>query len=155
MESVPRIPDVPTMDNGEKCEVCPVNWTVPARPTFNYTNPWVTKKSLMSSAIEQTVKALVEFESALDRAKAEAAEAKKRAMKDAMDWAEAARSTAIAEATEIAARRVAGARADAEAEATEIREEATSKLKEFEGLISGHITAAADLAARRLLGESK
>jgi len=109
----------------------------------------------MSSAIEQTVKALVEFESALDRAKAEAVEAKKRAMKDAIDWAEAARSTAIAEATEIAARRVAGARADAEAEATKIREEATSALKEFEGLISGHRTAAADLAARRLLGESK
>ena len=109
----------------------------------------------MSSAIEQTIKALTEFESALDSAKAEAAEAKRRAMKDAVDWAEAARSAAIAEATEIAARRAAKAREDAEAEARKIGEKAESELEAVEGSISRRTTAAAELAARRLLGETR
>ena len=108
----------------------------------------------MSSAIEQTVKALVEFESALDKAKAEAAEARKRAMKDALDWAEAARSTAVAKATEIAARRVAEAKAEAEAEAKRIRERAESELEAFESSISQRRVAAAEFATTRLLGES-
>jgi len=109
----------------------------------------------LPSAIEQTVKALVEFESALDAAKAEASEAKRSAMKDALDWAEAARSSAIAEATEIAARRVAEAKAGAEAQAKNIREEGESKLQAFEVSISSHKAEAAEFAASRLLGESK
>ncbi len=109
----------------------------------------------MPSAIEQTVKALVEFESALDAAKAEVSEAKRRAMKDALDWAEAARSTAIAQATEIAAGRVAQAKAEAEAQAKSIKEEGESELKAFEVSISRHEAEAAELAASRLLGESK
>ena len=52
------------------------------RLTFNYANPRQTKKVSLTSAIEQTVKALVEFESALDSAKAEATGAKRRTMKD-------------------------------------------------------------------------
>jgi len=114
----------------------------------------MTKKSLMNSAIEQTVKALTEFEAALDRAKAEATEADRRATKDAIDWAEAAKSSAIAEATEIAARRVTQARAEAEAEAVKIRAKAESELAAFEGSLSRRRTAAAELAARRLLGEA-
>lgn len=109
----------------------------------------------MSSAMEQTVKALVEFESALDRAKAEASEAKRRAMKDALDWAEAAKASAVAGATEIAARRVTEAKAGAEAEARKIREKGDSELKAFESSISRHSAKAAELAASRLLGESK
>jgi vacuolar-type H+-ATPase subunit H len=109
----------------------------------------------MPSAIEQTVKALVEFESALDRAKAEVSEAKRRTMKDALDWAEAARASAIAEATEIAARRLTEARSEAEEEARKIREKGESELREFEGSISRHREEAAQLAASRLLGESK
>ena len=109
----------------------------------------------MPSAIEQTVKALVEFESALDAAKAEVSEAKRRAMKDALDWAEDARRSAIAQATEIAARRVAEAKSEAEAQAKRIREEGESELKAFEFSISRHKTEAAEFAASRLLGESK
>jgi len=109
----------------------------------------------LTSAIEQTVKALVEFESALDSAKAEATGAKRRTMKDASDWAEAARSSAVAAATEIAARRLTEARAEAEAEAKKIREEGDSVLQEFEHSISQHRTKAAEFAAARLLGGSK
>ncbi|HUI23500.1 MAG TPA: hypothetical protein VLY82_03805 [Nitrososphaerales archaeon] len=109
----------------------------------------------MTSAIEQTVKALVEFESALDSAKAEVSEAKRRTMKESSDWAEAARSSAIDQANQIAARRVAEARAEAEAEAKKIREEGESALMEFESTISRRRTEAAAFAASRLLGESK
>ena len=97
----------------------------------------------------------MEFESALNSAKAEVSEARRRAMKDASDWAEAARSSAIAEATEIAARRVTEAKAEAEAEAKKIREEGDSVLKEFERSISQHRTEAAEFAAARLLGGSE
>jgi vacuolar-type H+-ATPase subunit H len=109
----------------------------------------------LPSAIEQTVKALVEFESALDAAKAEVSEARRRAMKDASDWAEAARSSAISKAMEIAARRVAEAKAEAEAQAKSIREEGESELKVFEASISRHGAEAADFAASRLLGEPR
>ena len=109
----------------------------------------------MTSAIEHTVKALIEFESALDSAKADVSEAKKKATKDATDWAEAAKNSAIAEANEIAARRVAEAKVDAEAEAKRIREKGDSALREFESLISQRGAVAASFAASRLLGESK
>jgi len=133
-----------------------VDWSHFPRLTFNYANPRQTEKvSLMTAAVEQTVKALVEFESALEMAKAEASEVKRRAMKDAMDWAEAARAIVIAEATELAARRVAEAKAKAEAEAGKIRETGESDLNVFEGSISRHLAKAAEAVALRLLGESK
>jgi len=109
----------------------------------------------LSTAIEETVKALVEFESEIDRAKAEAAESKRKATKDALDWAEAARASAISKATEIANRRVAEAREGAEAEARTIREKGESELRAFEGSISKRRSKAAELAAARLLGESE
>jgi len=109
----------------------------------------------LTSSMEQTVKALVEFEAALDSAKSEISESKRRTMKDALDWAEAARSSAIAEATEIAARRVSEAKAEAEAEAKKIRDGGESDLREFEGSISRHGAEAAEFAASRLLGDSK
>ena len=109
----------------------------------------------MTSAMEQTVKALAEFESALDSAKAEVLEAKRRAMKDSSDWAEAARSSAIAEATQIAVGRVAEAKAEAEAEAKRIREEGDRSMREFENTISRRREEAAAFAASKLLGESK
>jgi len=49
----------------------------------------------MNSAIEETIKALTEFESALDKAKDEAEAGTKKLIKDATDWAESARSSAI------------------------------------------------------------
>jgi vacuolar-type H+-ATPase subunit H len=108
----------------------------------------------MSSAIEDTVKALVEFESELEKAKAEAGEAKRRVAKDAADWAEAARSSAISRAQEIGTQKVADAKAEAEAEAEKIREKGLSDLKVFESAISRRKTKAAELVASRLLGET-
>ena len=106
----------------------------------------------MSSAIEATVKALVEFEAELDRAKAEATDAKKKAAKDALDWAEGARSSAISKAQQIASEGVARAREEAEAEATKIREKGEASLRAFEDSISKRREEAAKLAASRLLG---
>ncbi len=108
----------------------------------------------MSSAIEETVKALVGFESQLDRAKVEASEAKRRAMKDATDWAEAAKAAAVSKAQEIASGMLVKARAEADAEAAKIREKGESDLRAFEGLISKHKAKAAEIAAAGLLGEN-
>ena len=108
----------------------------------------------MSSAIEATVKALVEFESELEKAKAETSEARRRTAKDAADWAEAAKSSAISKAQDIGLRRVADAKAEAESEAERIREKGISELGAFESSISRHRSKAAELVAARLLGET-
>ena len=108
----------------------------------------------MSSAIEDTVKALVGFESELDRAKEEASDARRKATKDAADLAERAKASAISRAQEIAAGRVARARGEAEAEAKKIREKGDSDLKAFESSISRRRGKAAELTASRLLGET-
>lgn len=107
----------------------------------------------MSSAMELTVKALVEFESELDRAKAEATEARKKASKEAADWAEAAKATAISRAQDIASRRVAKAKEDAGAEAEKIRKKGEADLKSFETSISKRKSEAAKLVTARLLGD--
>ena len=112
------------------------------------------EKHLMTSAIEETVKALVEFESELDRAKAEVSAAMAKTMKDAMDWADAAKASAVSKAQEIASQKVAMAKAEAEAEAKKIRERGEVALKGFEDSITRHRAKAAELAASRLLGES-
>ena len=72
----------------------------------------------MPSAIESTVKALVEFEAELDRAKAEASDAKRRTMKDAADWAEEAKAAALSKAQSIASAGISKAKEDAEASPT-------------------------------------
>jgi len=108
----------------------------------------------MSSAIEQTVKALVDFESELGRAKAEASDAKRKAAKDALDWADSAKSSAIQKAHEIASARVSAAKEDAEAQADAIMKKGESDLKSFEGSISKNRSKAAELVSARLLGES-
>jgi vacuolar-type H+-ATPase subunit H len=108
----------------------------------------------MSSAIESTIRALVEFESELDGAKAEAAESKKKLIKDATDWAAAAKSKATAEAQRIASENVAIAREEAEAEAESIRKKGRASLKTFEDSISKNRSKAVEHATSRLLGES-
>jgi len=108
----------------------------------------------MPSAIESTVKALVEFEAELDRAKAEASDAKRRTMKEAADWAEEAKASAISKAQAMASSGVSRAREDAEAEADAIRKKGDSDLKAFESSISKNKARAAELVAARLLGES-
>ncbi len=109
----------------------------------------------MSSAIESTVKALVEFESELDRAKAEASEARRRTVKDAADWAEGARAAAVSKAQQIAAEKVARAKEEAEAEADRIRKKGQADLKEFESSISKKRLKVTALVVARLLGESE
>ncbi len=109
----------------------------------------------MSSAIEQTVKALVEFEAQLDSAKAELLDAGKRTTKEASDWAEAAKTTAMSRAQDIASRAVATAREEAEAEADRIRKKGESNLKAFESSIAKNREEAAELVASRLLGETQ
>jgi vacuolar-type H+-ATPase subunit H len=109
----------------------------------------------MSSAVEVTVKALVDFESELERAKAGVSETKRRTTKDAADWAEAARATAVSKAQEMASQRVAMAREKAEEEADKIRKKGQSDLKAFENSISSQRSKAAKLVASRLLGENQ
>jgi vacuolar-type H+-ATPase subunit H len=109
----------------------------------------------MSSAIEQTVKALVEFEAQLDSAKSELQDAGKRTMKDAAGWAEAAKVAAISKAQEIASNNVAAAREEAESEADKIRKKGDMDLKDFEASIGKQKKKASELVASRLLGEPK
>ena len=109
----------------------------------------------MSASIEATLKALVEFESELDKAKVESADAKRKATKDALDWAEGAKSTAVSKAQQIASQRVTEAKAEAESEAAKIRERGSASLKAFEVSISEHRTEAAKMVASRLLGGSE
>ncbi len=106
----------------------------------------------MSSAIETTVKALVEFESELDKAKASALEAKRRTSKDATNWAEEAKTSAVSKAREIASMKITQAREDAEAEAEKIRQKGEADMRTFEASISKHRAKAAELVASRLLG---
>ncbi len=108
----------------------------------------------MSSTIESTVKALVEFEAELDRAKAGISEARRRTMKDAADWAEEAKASAISKAQAMASQKLSKAKEDAEAEAEAIRKKGESDLKAFESSISKRKTNAAELVAARLLGGS-
>jgi vacuolar-type H+-ATPase subunit H len=108
----------------------------------------------MSPAIEATVKALVQFESELDGAKAEVLEANRKTMQNALDWAEAAKSSALSKAQEIASQRVAKAKEDAEGEASRIRKKGESDLEAFEVSISKNMSRAVELVAARLLGES-
>jgi vacuolar-type H+-ATPase subunit H len=108
----------------------------------------------MDSSIEQTVKALVEFESQLEKMKSELLDAGRRTMKDAADWAGAARSTAISRAQETAARNLAVAKEQAEAEADRIKRKGESDLKAYETSIAKNKGRASDLVASRLMGES-
>ena len=109
----------------------------------------------MSSAIEQTIKALVEFEAQLDSAKAELLEASKKATKEASDWAESAKSAAISKAQEMASQNVAEANEEASAEADRIRKKGDSDLKAFESSIARNKRKASELVASRLMGESR
>lgn len=108
----------------------------------------------MVSVIEDTVKALIEFESELDRVKAESADARKKMLIDASDWSASSRSSAVAKAQELAAATVSKATEEAEMQANEIRTKGEASLKSFETALSKHRTKAAHLVVARLLGES-
>ena len=109
----------------------------------------------MSKAIEDTLKALTDFESQLDVAKSEALDAKKQMLRRASEWAEAARGSAISEARSTASETISNARKEAEAEAGSIRAEGEASLKSFERTLASHRSEAAELVRRRLLGEDE
>jgi len=109
----------------------------------------------MPQTIEETVKALTEFEADLDKVKSEVLEVKKKMVKDAGDWAESAKNSAMAEAQKLAAQRLSEARRVAEAEAAEIGRKGQAATRKFEESISKHKREAADLVLRRLLGEGQ
>jgi len=109
----------------------------------------------MGSVIEATVKALIEFDSELDRAKAEALEVKMKMVKDAIGLAESARSTAISKAQQQVSERLAKARAEGEAEAELIRKKGESSLKSFEASISRRKAKAVEEVVGLLLGETR
>ena len=109
----------------------------------------------MPQSIEDTVRALTEFEADLDRVKGEALEARKKMVKDAGDWAESAKNTAVAEAQKIATMRLEEARREAETEAAEIKKKGQAATRRFEESISKHKKEAAELVLRRLLGEGQ
>jgi vacuolar-type H+-ATPase subunit H len=108
----------------------------------------------MSNAIEEALRALTEFESELDSAKAIASEGKQQMVKRAGEWAEAAKAEAIAEARRIASETVSRARSEAEKEAASMRKKGELALEGFEQSLSKRMAEAAELAARALLGES-
>jgi vacuolar-type H+-ATPase subunit H len=107
----------------------------------------------MSTAIEETLKALTEFEAQLDSAKADAAEAKRLMIKNASDWGAAAKASAIADAQRIAAETISAARKEAESEAEKIRKEGQVSMKKLEESLSRRRAAASELVTKRLLGE--
>jgi len=109
----------------------------------------------MGSQVETTVKALIEFESELNRLKAEAMDAKTRMAKDADSLAETAKSGAILKAQRQASEKLAKARAEAEAEASTIRKKGEASLSAFEASISKQKGKAAEHVVGLLLGETQ
>ena len=108
----------------------------------------------MSKAIEETLRALTEFESQLASAKTSALEAKRQIVKAAGEWAELAKAEAVAEAERIASETSLRAREEAEAKARLISDGGESARKDFEKSLSKRMPEAVELVARMLLGES-
>ena len=106
----------------------------------------------MSQAIEDSVKALKEFEGALDAIKSDADEAKKKMLKSASDWAESAKSASVANAESQARAAVDSARAAAEKQAETIRSAGERDLSNFVAEISAKKSEAVNLVTKRLLG---
>lgn len=109
----------------------------------------------MPQSIAETVKALAEFETELDKVKETAQETKKKLVKDARDWAEAAKGSALAEAQRVASDLLSEARTEAEAEAEKIRSKGEAATAKFSDAISKHKKAASELVLSRLLGEGQ
>lgn len=109
----------------------------------------------MSNQIEETLKALTEFEQELDRVKADASEAKRQLTKKSSELSESAKQKAIEQAKKIASEEVARARAEAEVQAAKIRSDGQVALKSFEGSLSGNMEDAVEIVIRSLLGEPR
>ena len=109
----------------------------------------------MSKVIEETIKALTEFEAHLDVAMTEATEARKKLVKNAAELGDASRSKAVDAARKIASEKIEEARAEAEREAAEIKRKGQASLKKHEESMSKHKAEAVALVEKHLLGEEK
>ena len=108
----------------------------------------------MSTAIEETLKALTEFESRLDSARAEASEAKRQMLRMATEWADSAKAAVMAEAQKISAETVSKSRKEAEKEAESIAKKGQVTVKRFKDSLAGQRSKASDLVEKTLLGET-
>ena len=108
----------------------------------------------MSGLVEETLKALAEFESELERAKADAMEARRQMIKNAADWAESAKGNAIRAAKVIASEDVSKARRVAESQAEKIKHDSQESLRGFENTLSQNMKDGTELVLKLLLGES-
>ena len=108
----------------------------------------------MASAIQDTIKALVEFESELGQAKSDATETARMLVKNADEWTETAKASALAKAQKIASATLDEARSAAENDAESIRKKGATSLRSFESLIQGRKTRAVKLVVSQLLGEN-
>ncbi len=106
----------------------------------------------MTQTIEAAVKALAEFEAALEKIKSEALEAKRRLVKTALDEAERAKGEAIAKAQELANERVRTGREEAGKTAGEITKRGEESLNRLKAAALKRKEEAVDLVVRRLLG---
>lgn len=109
----------------------------------------------MSQVIEDAVKALAQFESALDQIREEAVDREKRLAKDAADLSDQAKAEALDKAGQMAGGRLSAARTEAEQEAAAIRLKGEEALKSFEEAISMKKAAAAGMVAAKLLGSEQ
>jgi len=107
----------------------------------------------MSTAIEETLKALTEFEAQLDSAKAEASEAKRQMLRMAAEWAEAAKGAAVAEAQKIVSEALAKAKKEAEKEAESIAKKGDVAVERFKKALATQRPKAVELVEETLLGE--
>jgi vacuolar-type H+-ATPase subunit H len=108
----------------------------------------------MAQTVEDTIKALKEFEQDLDRVKATVADAAKKMVKDARDWADSARAAALVEAKKSADLALERAKEEAAHEVHKIGEGSHESLQTLKQTMAAHKIAAAELVLKRLLGES-
>lgn len=106
----------------------------------------------MTQAIEETIKALKEFELDLDKVKAEAADAKTKLLKDAGDWADAVKREDLQGAQRVAELRLEAARAEGEREVESIKRAAQASLQSLKETLANHKTEAVELVVKKLLG---
>jgi vacuolar-type H+-ATPase subunit H len=109
----------------------------------------------MAQAIEDTIKALTEFEAELDKVKTDGAEARKNLLKGVAEWAETAKNEAVTEARRTADQTISGARAEAQKGAESIRETGKNSLVSLKETMNSHRDEAVQLVKKRLLGVAK
>lgn len=107
----------------------------------------------MSRTIEDTVKALTEFEADLEAARKDAEDAAKRLAKGTSEWTDAAKKASLEKAQSRADQIVAKAKRSAEERAETIKKTGRSNLSKFEQSLSKKKGKAVELATARLLGE--